>query len=74
MKMVDLIRIIGILLDNAVEACQECEKPSIILSMIKMSRNVTIIVKNTLSLLNFSCQSRKISAQESCLYGIIGTE
>ena len=47
MKMVDLIRIIGILLDNAVEACQECEKPSIILSMIKMSRNVTIIVKNT---------------------------
>lgn len=47
MKMVDLIRIMGVLLDNAVEACQECKKPSITLSMIKMGWNITVIVKNT---------------------------
>lgn len=47
MKSVDLVRIMGILLDNAIEACQECEKPSISLSIIKMSKDITFIVKNT---------------------------
>lgn len=47
MKSVDLVRIMGILLDNAIEACQECEKPSFSLSIIKMNKDVTFIVKNT---------------------------
>ncbi|MFR8427058.1 MAG: GHKL domain-containing protein [Roseburia inulinivorans] len=38
MKSIDLVRIIGIFLDNAIEACQECEKPSIDLSIIKMDK------------------------------------
>uniref|UniRef100_UPI004055AE92 sensor histidine kinase n=1 Tax=Agathobacter sp. TaxID=2021311 RepID=UPI004055AE92 len=47
MKSVDLVRIMGILLDNAIEACKECEKPNIRLSIIKMGRDITFIVKNT---------------------------
>ena len=47
MKSIDLVRIIGIFLDNAIEACQECEKPSIDLSIIKMDKDITFIVKNT---------------------------
>lgn len=47
MKSVDLIRIIGILLDNAIEACQECKQPSISFSIVKMNSDVTFIVKNT---------------------------
>ena len=47
MKSIDLVRIIGIFLDNEIEACQECEKPSIDLSIIKMDKDITFIVKNT---------------------------
>lgn len=47
MKSIDIVRIIGIFLDNAIEACQECEKPSIDLSIIKMDKDITFIVKNT---------------------------
>lgn len=47
MESIDLVRIIGILLDNAIEACQECKKPSITLSIIKMENDITFIVKNT---------------------------
>ena len=47
MQSIDLVRIIGIFLDNAIEACQECEKPSIDLSIIKMDKDITFIVKNT---------------------------
>ncbi len=47
MKSIDLIRIMGILLDNAIEACQECEKKRLSLSIIKMDKDITIIVKNT---------------------------
>lgn len=47
MKSIDLVRIIGIFLDNAIGACQECEKPSIDLSIIKMDKDITFIVKNT---------------------------
>lgn len=46
-KSIDLVRIIGILLDNAIEACQECEHPQISLSIIKINNDVTFIVKNT---------------------------
>jgi len=47
MKSVDLVRIIGILLDNAIEACQECEHPSIGFSIMKMDNDVTFVIKNT---------------------------
>ena len=47
MKSIDLVRIMGILLDNAIEACQECEKPSISLSIIKMKEDITFILKNS---------------------------
>ena len=47
MKSVDLVRIIGILLDNAIEACQECEHPSIGFSIMKMDSDVTFVLKNT---------------------------
>ena len=47
MESIDLVRIIGILLDNATEACQECKNPSITLSIIKMENDITFIVKNT---------------------------
>lgn len=47
MKNVDLVRIMGILLDNAIEACQECEKPNLGLSMIKTDKDIAIIIKNT---------------------------
>jgi len=47
MESIDLVRIIGILLDNATEACQECKNPSITLSIIKMENYITFIVKNT---------------------------
>ncbi|MEF2877047.1 MAG: GHKL domain-containing protein [Blautia sp.] len=47
MKSLDLVRIVGILLDNAIEACQECEKPHLALSIIKMNKDVTFIIKNT---------------------------
>lgn len=47
MKSVDLVRIMGILLDNAIEACQECKSPDICLGIIKMNQDITLIVKNT---------------------------
>lgn len=47
MKTIDLIRIIGILLDNAIEASQECSSPAISLGIIKSGRCITFIVKNT---------------------------
>lgn len=47
MKSVDLVRIIGILLDNAIEACQECEHPGIGFSIMKIDRDVTFVIKNT---------------------------
>lgn len=46
-KSVDIVRIIGILLDNAIEASQECKQPSISFSIVKMEESITFIVKNT---------------------------
>lgn len=47
MNVVDLTRIVGVLLDNSIEACQECVSPIISLSIIKSNRDVIIIVKNS---------------------------
>lgn len=47
MDSIDLVRIIGVLLDNAIEASQECKTPFINVSIIKMNQDVTFIVKNS---------------------------
>ena len=47
MEIIDLVRIMGILLDNAIEASQECEEPCIELGIIKMDQGVAFIVRNT---------------------------
>ena len=47
MKTLDLVRVMGILLDNAIEACQECERPGLQIAVIRMEENVTFIIRNT---------------------------
>ncbi|MDE7310735.1 MAG: GHKL domain-containing protein [Eubacterium sp.] len=47
MNTLDLVRITGILLDNAIEACQECANPCIGIGMIRTDQGVTFIVRNT---------------------------
>ena len=47
MDSIDLVRIIGVLLDNAIEASQDCKTPFINVSIIKMNQDVTFIVKNS---------------------------
>lgn len=47
MNTLDLVRITGILLDNAIEACQECTSSHIDFCMIKSDQSVTLIVRNT---------------------------
>lgn len=47
MKTLDLVRVMGILLDNAIEACQECENAKIQIALVRMENNVTFIIRNT---------------------------
>ncbi len=47
MKSIDLVRVIGILFDNAMEACQEHIDPLIDLSIIKTEQGIVFIIKNT---------------------------
>lgn len=47
MKSVDLVRVIGILLDNAIEACQTGQHPCIGFSIVKTNEGVIFIIKNT---------------------------
>lgn len=46
MNIVDLCRIMGILLDNAIEAAAECKEPYICVCFIKSGNSVIIIIKN----------------------------
>ncbi len=46
--IIDLSRIVGILLDNAIEAAVNCEKPSLKLALIKKENSVLIVVINSL--------------------------
>lgn len=46
-KSVDLVRVIGILLDNAIEACQECNQPNISFSIVKEWKSITFILRNS---------------------------
>ena len=47
MKSLDLVRVVGILLDNAIEACQACEVPRLVIGIIKLWDGVIVIIKNT---------------------------
>ncbi len=46
--IIDLSRIVGILLDNAIEAAVNCEKPCLKLALIKKENSVLIVVINSL--------------------------
>lgn len=45
-NIIDLCRIIGILIDNAVEAALKCDKPNLKIAFIKKNNSVIIIVIN----------------------------
>ncbi|MCI8300773.1 MAG: GHKL domain-containing protein [Lachnospiraceae bacterium] len=47
MDPIDLTRMLGIYLDNAVEACLETRRPAINLHLGKMNEDVVIIISNT---------------------------
>ena len=47
MDIIDLIRVIGIFLDNAIEAAELCEKPVIKLGVIKKEKSILIIIINS---------------------------
>ena len=47
MNIIDLSRVIGILLDNAIEATVKCENPEINIGMMEIDNSLLIIVKNT---------------------------
>lgn len=47
MDIVDLSRILGIFLDNSIEAALETEKPKLSFNLIKTDQFITIIISNT---------------------------
>jgi two-component system sensor histidine kinase AgrC len=47
MDTIDLVRVMGILLDNAIEAALECDAPAIHFSVISLERQCLFIIKNT---------------------------
>ncbi|MGH4124650.1 MAG: sensor histidine kinase [Clostridium sp.] len=55
MNIMDLCRIIGILLDNAIEAAQKCEYPKLYVCLVNKDNYVTIVIEN-----NFFGQKPKI--------------
>ena len=46
MNIMDLCRIVGILMDNAVEAAQECEYPKIKVCIVRKNDYVVIVIMN----------------------------
>jgi two-component system sensor histidine kinase AgrC len=45
--IIDLSRVVGILLDNAIEAAEKCDKPSIEVSVIDKKKSVIILIMNS---------------------------
>lgn len=45
-NIIDATRALGILLDNAIEAAQECEKPKIEIGFVKIYETLLIVIKN----------------------------
>jgi len=46
MDIIDLCRVLGIIMDNAIEAARVCEVPNVTIAMFKASNAIVIIVKN----------------------------
>ena len=46
--ILDLCRAVGILIDNAIEAAEECDKPSIKVALIKKENSVLIVIINSI--------------------------
>ncbi|KHD34973.1 ATPase [Clostridium acetobutylicum] len=46
MEIIDLSRVIGILLDNAIEASEKCDKPSMKVAVINKDKSVMIVIIN----------------------------
>ncbi|ALS16163.1 GHKL domain-containing protein [Clostridium butyricum] len=47
MDIIDLSRIVGILLDNAVEGAVECDKPSLKVGIINKENSILIVIINS---------------------------
>lgn len=67
MKTLDLSRIIGIYLDNAIEAAMECKKKEIKFNMVKEEHTVAIILMNS-----FKNKGIPFSKMEQCGYSSKG--
>ena len=67
MKAIDLSRIMGIYLDNAIEAAMECEKKEIKFNMVKEEHTVAIILMNS-----FENKGMPFSKMEQCGYSSKG--
>lgn len=46
--IIDLSRIVGILLDNAIEAAEKCDKPSMKVAVINKEKSVLIVIINSI--------------------------
>lgn len=47
MNIIDLSRVVGILIDNAIEACEKCENPHIKLGIIKKDNSIVMVLINS---------------------------
>lgn len=47
MDMIDISRVIGILIDNAIEAAEKCDKPTVKIAVIKKESSVIILLVNS---------------------------
>ncbi len=47
LEVIDFVRVIGILLDNAIEAALECDAPAIWFSAVSLEKQYVFIIKNT---------------------------
>ncbi len=55
-KMIDLIRVLGIFLTNAIEAAEDSEEKELDLAMIRESDQTAILIRNTTKPLSLSIQ------------------
>lgn len=69
MKAIDFSRIMGIYLDNAIEAAMECEKKEIKFNMVKEEHTVAIILMNS-----FQNKDIPFSLMEQCGYSSKGED
>ena len=58
--VIDLVRILGIFLTNAIEAAEESKEKEIALAFIREGETITILIRNTTPPLNYSIQQLKM--------------